>query len=318
LENSNIFPIFKKNIMFLNFSSLHNFLKTFHNEDVWMQYLEEILCKNGVVSPFDATSKVYKLKTPHVYRCKNTGKNFTVRHGTIFHNTKIPLTKWFLAIWLSSSNKKGISSCQLSRDIEVIQKTAWIILNKLRANYKFENQHILNGEVELDETFVGGKNKNRHKDKKVKNSQGRSFKDKTPVFGMVERKGKIVGRVVKNTNAKELTPHILETVSKSAILYTDEWKGYNAAGKIYSRSYIDHGKGQYVKGRAHTNTIECAWSHLKRGIIGVYHYVSRKHLQGYVNEWALHYNTRKLSDKERFYLIFCNMGLPITSKKKRA
>jgi transposase-like protein len=271
-----------------------------------MDYLESILWKDGVVSPFDPTSKVYKLKTPHVYRCRNTGKNFTVRHGTIFHDSKIPLIKWFKAIHLLNTRKKGISSLQLAEDINVTQKTAWRMLHIIRECYGFANQGILKGIVELDETFVGGKNKNRHWDKKVKNSRGRSFKDKTPVFGMLERGGKLICRVVENTKSKALMPHILEHVDKSAILYTDEWGGYNVAGKKYTRHYVDHGKGQYVNGAVHTNTIEGAWSHFKRSIIGVYHYTSRKHLQRYANEFVFHYVYRKYTGKEKFDLFIHN------------
>jgi transposase-like protein len=300
--------------MFSNFSSLYDFQKVFSNEEACMQYLEGFKWENGVVSPFDATSKVYKLKRKHMYRCKNTGKNFNVKTGSIFHDTRIPLQKWFMAIWLSANHKKGISSCQLARDMGVTQKTAWRMLYKIRTLYQFENQHILDGEVELDETFIGGKNKNRHYGKKVKNSQGRSFKDKTPVLGMLQRGGKLVCRVVKNTSQECLTPLIRETVNPTAQLYTDEWIGYDAISGFYTRRIVDHSRKQYVNGEAHTNTIEGSWSHFKRSIIGIYHYVSRKYLQEYVYEFVFHYNTSKLLDRERFDLVFHN----ITPKKLAA
>jgi transposase-like protein len=197
------------------------------------------------------------------------------------------------------------------------------MLHKIRDCYQFENKGILGckgGIVEVDETFVGGKNKNRPWKKKVKNSQGRCFKDKTPVLGMLERKGKIVGRVVKNTTAEELTPHILETVSKFATLYTDEWKGYNVVDKIYPRFYVDHGKGQYVNGDVHTNTIEGAWSILKRSIIGVYYQVSKKYLQKYVDEFVFHYNYRNLTEQEKSDIVINNAKLKhsLTHKKLAA
>jgi transposase-like protein len=300
-----------------NFSSLFGLRETFPDEGSCIEYLESMIWPNGVVSPFDPTSKVYKLKAKYQYRCKNTGKNFTVKTGTILENSPIPLKKWFFAIWLTF-HKKGISSCQLARDIGVTQKTAWFMLHRIRNCFSCENQHILDGEVELDETFVGGKNKNRYYDKKVKNSRGRSFKDKTPVFGMLERGGKLVCRVVKNTSAKQLTPIIRKTVKRTAKLYTDEWGGYNKAGKLYTRHIVDHSKHQYVNGNIHTNTIEGGWSHLKRSIIGVYHYVSRKYLQKYVNEFVFHYNTRKLPDKEKFNLVLCNIHYTTTQKKMAA
>lgn len=185
-----------------------------------------------------------------------------------------------MAIWLISAHKKGISSLQLSRDLKITQKTAWYIMHKIRTCLICRNRGILSGEVECDETFVGGKNKNRHKDKKVKNSQGRSCKDKTPVFGMLQRKGDVITRVVENTSQKELTPKILEFVDRShTVLYTDEWQGYNAVAKMFYHYCVDHGKGKYVDGRVYTNTLEGFWSILKRGVIGIYHHWSKKYLQ---------------------------------------
>jgi transposase-like protein len=287
--------------------SLIDLLKVFPTEKSCLLYYERYRWSNGVVSPFDPASKVYHYHNG-TYRCKNTGKNFNVKTGTIFENTKMPLQKWFMAIWSDSTNKKGISSCQLARDIGVTQKTAWFMLQRIRESFDCENHHLLDGIVELDETFIGGKNKNRHYDKKVKNSQGRSFKDKTPVFGMLERKGKVVCKVVKSTAQKHLTPLIRKTIKRTATLYTDEWSGYNKAGKLYTRHIVDHSKHQYVNGAIYTNTIEGLWSIVKRGVIGIYHKVTKKHLQRYVNEFVFRYNTRNLSDGERFNLVLANTG----------
>jgi hypothetical protein len=286
--------------------SLKDLLKAFPNEKVCLLYYEQYRWPNKVVSPFDPTSKVYCYRNG-TYRCKNTGKNFTVKTGSIFHNSKIPLQEWFIAIWFITRNK-GVSSCQLAKDVGVTQKTAWFMLQRIRKSFETETKHILDGIVELDETFVGGKNKNRHYDKKVKNSQGRCFKDKTPVLGMLQRGGKLVGRVVKNTSGKEVTPHILKTVKRTAQLYTDEWKGYNKAGRLYTRCTVDHSRKQYVKGNVFTNTIEGAWSHFKRSIIGVYHKTTKKHLQKYVNEFVFRYNNREVNDSERFNLVLANAG----------
>ena len=174
-----------------SFNSLIELTDAFPTEEVCLKYLESLIWEDGVVSPFDPESKVYVCSNNR-YICKNTGKSFNVKTGTIFENTKLPLRKWFMAIWLVLSHKKGISSLQLSRDIKVTQKTAWFMLQRIRECLMCKNEGRLENEVEADETFVGGKNKNRHKDKKVKKCQGRSFKDKTPVLGMVERKGEVV------------------------------------------------------------------------------------------------------------------------------
>lgn len=137
----------------------------------------------------------------------------------------------------------------------------------------------------------------------MKNSQGRSFKDKTPVLGMVQRKGGIVAKVIKNTSKTEITPIIHDYVHPSANLYTDEWMGYNDISKLYSHFFIDHSKGQYAHGDVSTNTIEGFWTLLKRGYVGIYHYMSRKHLQKYVDEFVFRYNTRKMSDANRFNIL---------------
>lgn len=296
---------------FIKLTSLFNLSEAFPTEESCLEYLEKYFWNNVPVSPFDASSKVYNYGN-YKYRCKNTGKNFTVRTHSLFHGSKLSLRKWFMAIWLIANHKKGISSTQLATEIGVRQATAWHILHRIRSCFFCENNHQLDGKVELDETYVGGKNHNRHRNKKVKNSQGRSCKDKTPVLGMLQRDGKVVCRVVKNVSKKSLTAPILLHVKRTATLYTDEYNGYNVVGKIYERKIVCHGKGQYVDGDAYTNTIEGFWSQVKRGIIGIYHKTSRKHLHRYINEFVFRYNTKDLSSVERFNLLLCNINYRTT------
>lgn len=172
-------------------SGFLHFAKMFPTEQSCIDYFEKLRWKNGVVSPFDKTSKVYKCSNGK-YRCSKTGKYFDVKTGSAFANTKMPLTYWFYAMFLFLSHKRGVSSCQLARDLGVTQKTAWNMLHKIRQYMDVLNESKLEDKVEIDETFVGGKNKNRHKDKKVEKCQGRSFKDKVPVFGMYQRGGNFV------------------------------------------------------------------------------------------------------------------------------
>ena len=186
----NIFDDFK-------FNSVKSLIKTFPDEQTCIDFLEKIIWDGEPVSPYDKTAKVYRCKNNR-YKCSKTKKYFTVKSITIFRNSNISLQDWFLAIWYYASHKCGLSSMQLHRDLELTQKTTWLLLNKLRKSSSFENGHILANEVEIDETYVGGKNKNRHSNKKFKNSQGRSLKDKTPVFGMIERGGKVNSKVVKS------------------------------------------------------------------------------------------------------------------------
>lgn len=284
--------------------SLLDLIQKFPDEEACIRHLELIYGNNGkITSPFSRGSKVYKLKN-HWYRCKDTGKNFNVKTRTIFENTKIPLPKWFIAIWLVTSHKRGISSYQLARDIHVTQKTAWFMLHRIRKGIEDANDFELEGTIEIDETFVGGKNKNRHRDKKVKHSQGRSFDDKTPVIGMVQRNGFLVAKVIKSTKGEYLAPVITQYASKDAVLYTDEWQGYNSVKSLYEHDFIDHSVKQYCKGEVCTNRIEGFWGIFKRGIIGVYYKTSRKYLHYYVNEFVFRYNTRDYEEGERFNMAF--------------
>ncbi|MEO5643748.1 MAG: IS1595 family transposase [Bacteroidia bacterium] len=300
----------------VDFNSIIELLKAFPTEQSCIDHLEILRWNGDVVSPFDTTSKVYKC-AGNKYKCKNTGKYFNVRTATLFDNTKIELQKWFLAIYIVTSHKKRISSLQLSRDIDVTQKTAWFMLQRIRNCFGIENNHEggnLDGEVEIDETFVGGKNKNRHANKKVKESQGRSVKDKTPVLGMVERNGKLVAKKVEDTKSTTLTPEIIKAVKESASIYTDEWLGYKGISKIYDHAFIKHNQHQYVCGRVHTNTIEGFWSLLKRSIVGIYHFTSKKHLQKYVDEFVFRYNTRDNMEQTRFNLLLSNTEYRLTYK----
>lgn len=297
-----------------DFNSILDLLQTFPDDQSCMDHLEALRWDGYVVSPFDSASKVYRCKGNR-YRCKNTGKYFNVKTGTLFDNTKVGLQKWFLAIWLVTAHKKGISSLQLSRDIDVTQKTAWFMLQRIRKCFEIENDNDLDNDVEVDETYVGGKNKNRHLDKKVEGSHGRSTKDKTPVVGMIERGGKLNARKVDNVQAQTLSKEIIRNVKVSASLHTDEWVGYNGLSRIYDHSVIKHGQGEYVNGRIHTNTIEGFWSLLKRGIIGIYHFTSRKHLQCYVDEFVFRYNTRQLSERSRFNLLLSNTETRTTYRR---
>ena len=287
-----------------NFNSIIDIVNAFPTEQSCIDHLELLRWNGNVVSPFDATSKVYKCKC-NKYRCKNTGKYFNVRTATLFDNTKVELKKWFVAIWIVTSHKKGISSLQLAKDIHVTQKTAWFMLQRIRKCFGCENNSELTNEVEMDETYIGGKNKNRHTNKKIENSQGRSVKDKTPIFGMVERKGKIVARKIENTSVGNITPEVVKTV-KNAMVYTDEWVGYKQVSRIYDHLFVKHNEGEYVNGRVHTNTIEGFWSILKRGIVGIYHFTSRKHIQKYVDEFVFRYNTRNSGEHQRFNLFLQN------------
>lgn len=296
-----------------DFKSVLELFQCFPDEQSCIDHLEKLRWNGNVVSPFDPTSVVYKCKG-NKYRCKNTGKYFNVKTNTLFDSTKVKLRKWFAAIWLVTAHKKGISSAQLARDIDVTQKTAWFMLQRIRNCFGIENTHELNNTVEIDETYIGGKNKNRHADKRVDGSHGRSVKDKVPVLGMIERKGKLLAKVVKNTTCEVLTPEIVRHV-KDAIIYTDEWWGYNSIRQLFQHQDVHHKAKEYVRGDVYTNTIEGFWSLLKRGILGIYHFTSKQHLQKYVDEFVFRYNTRKHSDCVRFNFLLQNTEHRLTYKE---
>jgi len=288
-----------------DFNTILELLQAFPDEQTCIDHLEALRWPNGaVVSPFDPSSKVYNC-AGNRYRCKETGKYFNVKTGALFDNTKVKLQKWFLAIWLVTSHKKGISSVQLSKDIGVTQKTAWFMLQRIRNCFGFDNENELSNEVEVDETYVGSKNKNKHKNKRSAGTQGRSTRDKAPIFGMVERGGKLNAKHVKDVGIKTLTTEIVKHV-KDATVYSDEWLGYNALKRIYDHQFIKHGQDQYVDRRVHTNTIEGFWSLMKRGIFGIYHFTSVKHLQFYVDEFVFRYNTCEHEEGQRFNLLLAN------------
>lgn len=325
-----------------NFKSILDLIKAFPDEQSCIDHLEKLRWNGDVVSPFDPTSKVYNCKG-NKYRCKNTGKYFNVKTNTIFDNTKLGLQKWFLAIYIVTSHKKGISSLQLGRDLDITQKSAWFMLQRIRKCFGIENNNELDGMVECDETFIGGKNKNRHGDKKVKNSQGRSFKDKTPVAGMLQRgeseiiqrphkvipnkivKEKIIHTisrinafVVPNTKRNSIQPLVCKYVNPEiTTLVSDEWLGYTGLDKYYDHRIIDHSKKEYVSlqdNNIHTNNIEGSWNILKKSVSGMYNHVSRKHLQKYVDEFVYRFNTRKHTTENRFNLLLLNLQTKLTYK----
>lgn len=293
------------------------FSKALSSEENAIKYFEKMRWDGKVVSPYDPTSKVYKCSNGK-YKCKNTSRYFDVKTGTPLANTKLPITKWLLAMFLFQADKGGISSCQLARVLEITQKSAWHMLMKIRefAAKSNSKNSKLSDEVEVDETFVGGKNINRHKDKKVEKSQGRSYKDKVPVFGIRQRGGNIMAVVVPNTQAKTLVPIIKKNVEKGSVVYTDGWE-YTGLRKKYEQRSVDHSKkfygmtyvtddGEIIQ--VSTNSIENAWTTFKRTIKGTYIRVSKKHLQKYVDEFVFRFNTRNFTDSQRFNLLLRNIA----------
>jgi transposase-like protein len=263
----------------------------FPDEQAARVYLEARIWPDGVKCP-DCGGDRITARPARVgfYHCAACNFDFTVRTNTIFERSKVPLHKWLYSMYLLMTARKGISSMQLAKEIGVTQKTAWFILGRLReACSAPDNIDKLRGIIEIDETFVGGKEKNKHESKKLK--AGRGAVGKTAVLGMRERGGRTRAMVVDSTDAGTVQNEIYGAVEAGSQLYTDEFGAYtDLDGLFFSHGTCNHSAGEWVNGSAHTNGIESVWAVLKRGLHGVYHHASPKHLHRYVDEFAFRLN----------------------------
>lgn len=305
-----------------NFKTLADVINTFDTEIKCSQYVANKRWGDTPICPHcGCIGRVYLFSNGVTYKCGDCKQKFSVKVGTIFEGSNIPLSKWFQAIYLFACRSKGVSSLQLSKDIGITQKSAWYMLQRLRYGMSHpEYKKPLSKVVEADETYIGGKEKNRHLSKRnFKNGQGaigRNAEDKAPVFGVVERNGQVIVKHVENVKKETLEPIIISHVSKDSMIVTDEWYAYNELKKRgFLHMTVKHAAKQYVVGDTHTNTIENFWSTLKRNIYGVYHFTSKKHLQKYLEEVAYRYNHRKSSVTFRFDLLLLQSNVGVMSYK---
>ena len=289
----------------IQFKSIVAVITYFSSEDVCKQALAEARWGGDVVGPHCGQHHCVR-RADGRFRCNKCKHNFSCTTGTIFKNTKLPLQKWFIAMYLISSHKKGVSSCQIARDCEVSQKTAWFMLQKIRGLFAQSDCVSLKGKVEMDEMYLGGRETNKHESKRTEGTQGRSTKTKTPIFGMVERDVKVVAMRVEDTKGATLMPIVSQFVEEGSTAYTDEASIYNRLDENgYKHVFVNHGKREYVRAcDIHTNGIEGFWAHFKRVVFSTYHCVSKDYLQRYIDEQVYRWNTRKESASFRFEDMF--------------
>ncbi|MBI4963041.1 MAG: IS1595 family transposase [Desulfomonile tiedjei] len=275
----------------------------FADEEKARKFLEEKRWPNGPICPHCGHDKVYAIKAKPeskrpvragVYTCAACRKQFTVRIGTVFEDSHIPLNKWLMALHLMTSSKKGISSLQLSRELGVTIKTAWFLSHRIReAMIESPGSCLLKGTVEVDECYVGGKTR--------QGKRGRGSERKTPVVALVERNGRVRSKRIERVDTKTLKTAIRENVDYESRIMTDEWSPYQGIGAEFvgGHEIVNHGHKEYVRGDAYTNTVESFFALLKRGHYGIFHSLSKQHLQRYANEFSFRWNYRKVTDGER-------------------
>jgi transposase-like protein len=285
--------------------SLQEAIVYFSNPDNCLDYIAVRRWPNGVVCPGCGATKVSFNANRRTWKCgsHHPKREFSVKVGTIYEDSPISLDKWLTATWMLTNCKNGVSSYEIARDVRVTQKSAWFMLQRIRLAMQddfFGSK--LGGEVEVDETFIGGKARNMHLSERKRRITGTGTKDKTAVMGILERGGKVRASVVPSRRKTVLQEEVRKHVTAGAALYSDALMSYDGLAQDYAHQVVDHAT-QYVDGRVHTNGLENFWSLLKRGISGTYVSVEPFHLHRYLDEQMFRFNNRKeLDDAGRFDL----------------
>jgi transposase-like protein len=263
--------------------NLIKLFENFNSEDRCRELLEVLRWPAGVCCTRCGNTSVSKIEKRHQYECNGCFYQFSATAGSVFHDSHLPLWKWFLAVYLMCEGKKGISANQLKRTLGISYKTAWYLCHRIREAMKSDASEKLRGIVEADETFVGGAFDKRRK---------RAAYDKTCVVGVIQRGGDVRAQKSPSRGARALTAFIRESVEPGSQLMTDEYAGYKEVGREYEHRKVNHSALQYVEGLTHTNSIENFWSLFKRGLVGSFHKVSDKHIDRYLDEFCYRFNGR--------------------------
>jgi transposase-like protein len=297
----------------MQYKNLKELMVALKDEQTCQNYMEQLRWGGNPVCPHCGHDKPYRLKNGKTFRCssKTCKKNFTVTVGTVFENSKIPYSTWLGAIYLLTGRKKGCSSLQLARDLGITQKTAWFVLHRIRVIMGDPNPEPLDNIVEVDETYVGGKWANMH-GKKRKELQDSGKENKVPVMGLIERGGKAKLTVIGKNSFKDI---VRQNVENSAVIITDSHLSYVGLAQEYAaHESVNHSRGEYKRDIFYTNSVESFFAVFKRTIFGTYHQVSPKHLHRYCNESSYRFNSRKITDKDRFINTLSNPEGRLTYK----
>ena len=277
----------------------------FSDEDRCLQFAVTRRWPGGVCCPTCGSVEVKFIPTRRLWECKekHPRKQFSFKAGTIFEDSALPLSKWFLAMWMLANCKNGVSSYEIHRAIGVTQKSAWFMMHRIRLAMQTGSFQKFSGGSEADETFIGGLSKNMHPEVRERRITGTGGKDKMMVMGVLERGGKVHAKVITDRTAEVVKNEIRRTVEPGTALYTDSFRSYRGLDAEYTHEVIDHAV-EYVRGNVHTNGIENFWSLLKRGLKGTYVAVEPEHLQSYVHEQVFRFNHRKdMNDGGRFNTV---------------
>ncbi|MGA2106798.1 MAG: IS1595 family transposase [Syntrophorhabdales bacterium] len=264
--------------------SLVSLIEQFHDEEKDRKYLEGLKWPDGVKCPRCGSDKISRIIKAHKYDCDACRYQFTVTAGTIFHDSHLPLWKWFLAVYLMMESKKSISANQMKRTLSVSYKTAWYLCHRIRkAVEEATESPMLKGVVEVDETYVGGRYDKRRK---------RMPNEKQAVLGLIQRHGRLEVKAITTNGRKIIMPIIEKNVDKDATIMTDEYAAYRSLDKKFHHEVVKHSAEEWVRGDAHTNSIENAWSLFKRSVVGSFHKISAKHVSSYLDEFEWRFNGR--------------------------